>query len=303
MTLSTPTTTPLLADATMPYRIKTVAELLGIPRATLLAWERRYKIVEPARHENGYRAYSEADIEVLRAVKTHIDRGLKVSEAVSRVRSAAPPPVHGTPGALDAVRQAVMQALMSFDRDRALAALQPVSMVGFDLLLRELYTPLLREVGEAWCAGRASISQEHFTTGFVRERLTAMLAALNSGPRGGGRVLCSGFSDDPHELPVLIVATQLALAGFRVSSIGVSVPVEALAGAARESSAKLVCLTITLPRTVAELEAFLDVLRPVLPPDCAVALGGSGVPAGFPVSERVHVPASVDRLIALGRSL
>ena len=41
------------------YRIKTVASLTGVPRNTLLAWERRYKFVSPVRSGNHYRLYSE----------------------------------------------------------------------------------------------------------------------------------------------------------------------------------------------------------------------------------------------------
>ena len=287
----------------MPYRIKTVAELIGVPRATLLAWERRYSVVTPERHNNGYRAYSEEDVAVLRAVKSLVDRGLKVSEAVAQVKERPAPLPHGESGALDSLRSQLYESLLSFDRDRALSLLQQASMMSFEVQIEKLYKPLLSEVGEAWCEGRATISQEHYATGFVRERLTAMLVALNAGPRGGGRVLCAGYSDDPHELPVMILAIYLALAGFRVMPIGVSVPVEALARAVRDSGTRMVCVSLTLPRRVTEVAAFEAKLLSYLPENCTVAFGGSGVPAGYPTSERLQVPGSVDKLIALGRSL
>lgn len=287
----------------MPYRIKTVADILGVPRATLLAWERRYSVVAPARHENGYRAYSEDDIAVLRSVKQLVDQGLKVSEAVSRVRERTVAPANPQVQALDAVREEMIAALMSFDRDRALVSAQKVSMMSFANQLEQLYAPLLRSVGEAWCEGRATISQEHFATGFVRERVTAMLVALNSGPRGGGQVLCSGYATDPHELPVLILATHLSLAGFRVTSIGVSVPVGALARAARDSGAQLVSVTVTMPQSAGQLDGFFSELVDMLPDGCVVAVGGTGVPPDYLGSDRIHVPQSVDGLVSLGRTL
>ena len=72
----------------MGYRIKTVAELTGISRATLLAWERRYSIVEPNRQENGYREYSDNDLACLQSVKLLMDKGYKVSEAISLIQEA-----------------------------------------------------------------------------------------------------------------------------------------------------------------------------------------------------------------------
>lgn len=287
----------------MPYRIKTVAELIGVPRATLLAWERRYSVVTPERHNNGYRAYSEEDVAVLRAVKSLVDRGLKVSEAVGQVKERPAPLPHGESGALDTLRRQLYDALLSYDRDRALSLLQQASMMSFEVQIEKLFKPLLAEVGAAWCEGKATISQEHYTTGFVRERLTAMLVALNAGPRGGGRVLCAGYCDDPHELPVMILAIYLALAGFRVMPIGVAVPVEALARAVRDSGTRMVCVSLTLPRKVVEVAAFEAKLLSYLPEDCTVAFGGSGVPPGYPTSKRLQVPGSVDKLIALGRSL
>jgi len=284
----------------MAYRIKTVADLIGVPRATLLAWERRYSVVTPARHANGYRAYTEADVTVLREVKLLVDGGLKVSEAVAQVRDRGPTSQAAPPTrALDGVRAELFAALLAFDRDRAVGCLRSVEMVGFADQLHGLYGPLLRELGDAWEAGRATIAQEHFASGFIRERIVAMLVAVNAGPARGGRVLCSGFDDDTHELPVLLVACHLALSGFRVLSIGVSVPVEALAAAVDESRVRLVCVSVTLPRSVAEVTDFARTLLSRLPSDCVVAFGGPGVPADLPTARRVRVPATMDALVAL----
>ena len=53
----------------MAYQIKDVADLTGIPRNTLIAWERRYDVVKPVRAENGYRYYSDEDLKTLLRVK------------------------------------------------------------------------------------------------------------------------------------------------------------------------------------------------------------------------------------------
>ena len=57
----------------MGYRIKTVSEILEVPRNTLLAWERRYGLVKPERLPNGYREYSEQDIETLRSLEAALE--------------------------------------------------------------------------------------------------------------------------------------------------------------------------------------------------------------------------------------
>lgn len=72
----------------MTYRIKTAVRLTGIPRNTLLAWERRYEVVSPSRADNGYRLYSDGDIARLNAVRQLMDQGYKVGEAVRLLRTA-----------------------------------------------------------------------------------------------------------------------------------------------------------------------------------------------------------------------
>ena len=83
----------------MKFQIKTVARMTGIPRNTLLAWERRYAVVAPSRAPNGYRLYTESDVDLLRTLKTLTINGFKVSEAMNLIRtneSTSNAPVQGT---------------------------------------------------------------------------------------------------------------------------------------------------------------------------------------------------------------
>lgn len=73
----------------MTYRIRTVSEITGIPRNTLIAWERRYGFVKPDRHENSYRSYSDEDIAKLKRVKAAVDSGLTISESIALVETQA----------------------------------------------------------------------------------------------------------------------------------------------------------------------------------------------------------------------
>src|SRR5829696_7396262 len=49
-------------------------------------WEQRYGFPEPERTSAGYRVYSEEDVEALRRVLAHRERGLSVPAAVARAR-------------------------------------------------------------------------------------------------------------------------------------------------------------------------------------------------------------------------
>ncbi len=61
------------------YRIGTVCRLTGIAPATLRAWERRYRIVQPGRNPGNSRLYSGADITRLTLIKQLVDLGDAIS--------------------------------------------------------------------------------------------------------------------------------------------------------------------------------------------------------------------------------
>jgi DNA-binding transcriptional MerR regulator len=63
------------------YSIGAVAQMLGIPPATLRNWEERYGLPVPERSPGGHRVYSRDQVEQLRFVKAQIDQGIPSGDA------------------------------------------------------------------------------------------------------------------------------------------------------------------------------------------------------------------------------
>lgn len=61
------------------YRIGAVANLSGVPVATLRVWERRYGLVAPPKTEGGQRLYSKQDVRKLTLLKTLTQQGHGIS--------------------------------------------------------------------------------------------------------------------------------------------------------------------------------------------------------------------------------
>lgn len=59
-----------------------VAELTGVTPSCLRIWEQRYGWPRPKRAANGYRYYNSLDVEQLKKMKSHIDKGLVVSQLI-----------------------------------------------------------------------------------------------------------------------------------------------------------------------------------------------------------------------------
>ena len=63
------------------YSIGAVGRMLGVPTATLRAWEDRYGVVVPGRGEGTQRLYTREEVEQLRFIKRQIDSGLSAADA------------------------------------------------------------------------------------------------------------------------------------------------------------------------------------------------------------------------------
>lgn len=262
------------------YRVKTVAEMLGVPRNTLIAWERRLGIVDPERTDGGYRAYSDADVERLRRLRDLVGSGLKVSEAwalMQRDQRAPVVPVVWEPALVSAMgnlRGELARHLLSFDRDGAERASVALLMVPFEAQLEEVFYPLLTEVGEAWAAGNATIAQEHFVSAWVRERLLLMLHAVSGANARGPEITCATPAGETHELGLIGLAVRLALRQFRVVLLGADVPLADLVRHAEERQPYGICLSMVQARPAGEIAAYLRDLRRRLPTGVRLAVGG-----------------------------
>lgn len=69
------------------YRIGAVANLCGVPVATLRVWERRYNVVSPPKSGGGQRLYSKHDVLKLTLLKTLTQQGHAISTLATQSMS------------------------------------------------------------------------------------------------------------------------------------------------------------------------------------------------------------------------
>lgn len=287
----------------MRYRMKTVSELTGIPRNTLVAWERRYGVPEPERLTNGYRLYTDQDVAILIRLRDAIAKGLSISEAIElvRERGESAPAANGAAladaGAVS-VQRDLLDALLAFDRPRAERLVERLIHLPFLAAIDEIYFPVLRRIGALWEEGHATVAQEHFVTAFVRDQLVAMLLRVGAGRPTGPRVACVTFPGEKHELALLALAVHLSLQGSRVTYLGADLPTKEVCRFVEETKPDVICVSVILQ---VEQAALLDYGRAVVKAagrKTRVVIGG----AGLPTMGRAKLPQGVE-LVADWRDL
>ncbi len=69
------------------YKIKDVAEMLGVQQSTLRFWEKEFDCLNPRRSASNVRYYTPADIETIRVISYLLrNRGLKLEAAKEQMR-------------------------------------------------------------------------------------------------------------------------------------------------------------------------------------------------------------------------
>lgn len=282
----------------MSYRIKRVAHLTGINPATLRAWERRYGLVAPDRTDSGYRLYTDEDVAMLSRIKALVDDGLTIGEAIGRVRRGTEPlPADRGGPSVRETRFRMLEALLSFDRRRALDAYEEVLRLPPDRRVEEVLLPVLREVGELWRAGECGVSEEHFASAFIREKLAGIIADLDTGAARGPEAVCAGVPGELHEAGLMAATIHLATRGWRVVYLGTNIPVEEVRRILHQRRPAMFCTSVVNAMSIAEFRALSRELREAAPADTEVVIGGPGVPPPFSVEPGVRCAEDLSELV------
>lgn len=266
----------------MTYRIRTVAEMTGIPRNTLIAWERRYGFIRPERHPNGYRSYSETDVEKLRRVQNAMHAGLKISEAVALLKREADLRDPGESGisqsysseGFEHIARELTDALVNYRRVEADAILARLTPVSFKERLHRVLFPVLRRIGDLWAEGAVTIAQEHYASAILRTHMAGVLVGIGAQGSAHEHAACTTFEGDMHELAALALAIQLSLEGRRVSYLGPNLPAEEAVAFCKSQNVKLLCVSVIRRPEEGALNKYLRVIAELAEGGTRVVLGG-----------------------------
>jgi MerR family transcriptional regulator, light-induced transcriptional regulator len=230
-------------------RIGELSRRSGVSPELLRAWERRYQLLRPARSQGGLRLHSLEDLERVRLMQQHLARGLAAAEAAAL--SAEQPAASGAETLLARAKNELADALGEFDEPRAHALLDSLlAAATIDTVLATVVMPYLRELGERWERGDASVAQEHFASAVLRGRLLGL--ARGSGRGLGPPILLACAPGEQHDLGLIAFGLALRGRGWRVLYLGADTPLTSVADAAHASAAVFVVVSAVTPERFRE---------------------------------------------------
>jgi DNA-binding transcriptional MerR regulator len=229
------------------YRIQTVAEMTGVPAATLRAWERRYGIPSPERSSSSYRLFSDRDVDAIRKLKKLCDEGMAPAEAaqvVVRIEQASNAPVERDPYAR--ASEAILSAVEDFEPQAVERAVRSAMFLGSaSTVFQRVIGPTMRTIGDRWHDGSFSVAQEHMATEALSAVARDMLRLLDPAETAPEALLAC-FADEDHSLPLYGVAFGLVQWGYRPVVLGAKTPPSAIRHAVESIQPALVGLSVTV---------------------------------------------------------
>ncbi len=268
------------------YSIKTAARMTGLSVHLLRMWEKRYGAVSPPRTTTNRRLYSDADITRLNYLRTATAAGhsigniaalpLKqlqrlITRSQSESAERSPKKLFSPAGSF---QKAALDAIAVFDSSALNKALQTaVVSLGHQGLLIQVISPLARAVGEQWRSGKLSAAHEHFLTAAVKTFL-GHLSSQFSGRADAPHLVVGTPAGQLHELGAVIARDAAAQVGWQTTYLGASLPAAEIAGAATQTGALAVALSIVYPDDDPKLAEELISLRRFLPTGTKVLVGG-----------------------------
>lgn len=261
--------------------MRVVTRLTGLTADTIRVWERRYGAVRPERTQGNVRRYSSGEIRRLTLLREAVSRGHAIGEIgtlpddqlerlTSEEAGSSGPPRGGESEPQRRSRWwpivgSYLEAIERYDLRRADEILTRTAVLASPReLALDIVAPLLREVGDRWEHGAASIAQEHVISSQARSLLGTLLRAGATDP-GAPRIVLAAPERHQHDLGALIAGVLAASRGVVAIHLGPDVPWSELGGALRRAEADVLVLGFArdldadeVRRTRAELRALAE---------------------------------------------
>lgn len=216
------------------FSIKNLEHLSGIKAHTIRIWEKRYNLFEPERTDTNIRLYNLENLQKLLNVTLLYNNGYKISKIASFSSQEITENVHKltiNKNADDWSIGLFKLAMINFDQRLFTKTFNDLlEQFSFSEVFKNVFVPLMNELGVLWQTNSISPSHEHFITSLVKQKIHAMCEDLQqkSTRRTDRRFVLFLPDNEIHELGLLYLQYEVLNNGFQCVFLGQSVPIESL---------------------------------------------------------------------------
>ncbi|MEO0527983.1 MAG: MerR family transcriptional regulator [Bacteroidota bacterium] len=216
------------------FSIRDLENLSGIKAHTIRIWEKRYNLLSPERTATNIRTYSLSSLQKLLNITLLYNNGYKISK-IAKIPEKDIPLIVREIVAKNSVKNhtinAFKLAMINFDQTLFFNTYNALlSERSFRDIFKEVFIPLLNELGLLWQTDTISPSHEHFITSLIKQKIiinTEKLQILEPTRKEKTFVMFLP-ENEIHEIGLLFLNYEITLRGYKSIYLGQTVPIESL---------------------------------------------------------------------------
>lgn len=216
------------------FSIRDLENLSGIKAHTIRIWEKRYNLLSPERTTTNIRTYSLSSLQKLLNVTLLYNNGYKISK-IARISENEIPVMVREIVAKNSIKNHAINAfkLAMINFDQTLFYNTYNSLVedrSFREIFREVFIPLLNELGLLWQTNTISPAHEHFVTSLIKQKTMVNTEKLQATePTQKDKVFVLFLPENEiHEIGLLFLNYEIILRGFKTIYLGQTMPIDSL---------------------------------------------------------------------------
>ncbi len=161
----------------------------------------------------------------------------------------------------------------------------------------EIIAPAMREIGNLWEQGEASVADEHYASGVTEGLMAGLATRMRKPPVGGRLAVVTCPPGERHALAARMLADLIEAEGWEVLPLGADVPARALLELVAAEQPDVVAISVTMPEL---LDGTIEVLAAlsVLDDPPFLAVGGQALDGATADLGADLVAVSPDVLVA-----
>ncbi len=212
------------------FSIRDLEHLTGVKAHTIRIWEKRYRILQPARSGTNIRTYNIKDLQKILNITFLNGHGYKISrisklsteEIVDLVKS-----VSASKSEQSRAINSFKVAMINFDQSLFEKTYRNLNMDrDFRTIFHQVFLPLLDEIGLLWQTNSINPVHEHFLASLIKQKLYENIALLeNEGINRKDELFVLFLPENEiHDLGLLFLNYELNFHGRKTIFLGPSLP-------------------------------------------------------------------------------
>ena len=216
------------------FSIRDLENLSGIKAHTIRIWEKRYGLLSPERTTTNIRTYSLNNLQKLLNVTLLYNNGHKISKIAKIPEENIPLMVREIVAKSSIENHAISAfklAMVNFDQAIFTNTYNSLlSDKSFREIFKDVFIPLLNELGLLWQTDTISPAHEHFMTSLIKQKILTNTEKLQDRqPTRKDKIFVPFLPENEiHEIGLLYINYEITLRGYKSIYLGQTVPLDTL---------------------------------------------------------------------------